>query len=98
MLFFAPVSAQQVVRDAEKPGTRLADGRIEALSPPECDGKRFGGEVVSECAPDSPSEETVDRLKVRRERGLKRLGVLERGPYWSGDVLPGLLAPCCVLV
>lgn len=71
------MGAKNVGRDSEQPGLHLAEGRIEALSSPECDGKGLGGEVVGERAPESPSEETVDILKISREGGLKRSGVLE---------------------
>ena len=88
MLLLAPVGTEKVGRDPEQPGPHLPQGRIEALSPPEGDGKGLGGEVIRQCAPDSPSEETVDILEVRRKGGLKRLTIDERAPHRGGDVRP----------
>jgi hypothetical protein len=83
-----PEASEKVGRDAEQPGPHLPEGRIEARSPPECDGKGLGGEVVREGTPDSASQEAVDVLEVRREGSLKRPGIVERASQRSSDVHP----------
>ncbi len=77
MLLCAPMGAEKVGRNTQKPGTQLSKGRVEALAPPKCDREGLGGEVISDCASHSPREVTMDMLEIRLEESVKDLGVFK---------------------